>query len=116
MTLTVDGEEIPFNPENFGHFSATEVATGEKSKNGRESSHSAKGKKGDASPEAETVIEPSPTGSNESRLPLLNGLKIYVDGKEISEAEFYQLSPSDIAAMTIDKPANAIRITTINHR
>ncbi len=86
MTLTVNGEEIPFNLENF-LASAQSVEVGGRSK-----------------PNTTVVIN-----GRESTVP--GEMKIELDGKVIGEVEMKELDPSDIASVTVDRANNTIRIS-----
>ncbi len=64
------------------------------------------------------VVELSATPSQSSIIingnssSLSESMQIYLDGKEISEAEMNALAPDKIASMTVDKKSDTIRITT----
>ncbi len=83
MTLTVNGEVIPFELDNFMNSAQTIVI--------------------------EDNQQTNASSSNPVSLP--NGMKIYLDGEEINPLNLQNVDSEKIAAITIDKKNNAIKIT-----
>ncbi len=88
MTINVNGEKIPFMLDNFFNNAQTLSID---SKDG--SITSLKDSKG-------------------IKALMLNECDIYLDGKKIGEATMESLTSDDIAAITIDRQKNEIRITS----
>lgn len=86
MTLTVNGKEIPFDLEGFFGRSQS-VTVGEK----------------DGS-------KPSAIHVNGNRSTIPEGMKLFLDGKEINVSELPETDK--IASITIDKRKNSMQITT----
>ncbi|MBP3640177.1 MAG: M56 family metallopeptidase [Muribaculaceae bacterium] len=86
MTLIINGEEIPFNLEEFFN-NAQSVTVGGNNK-------------------AITI------GLNGKTADLPDDMAILLDGKKISKSEMEALTPGDIASITVDRLKNEIRITS----
>lgn len=91
LTLMINGNEIPFNLENFSRNSRTVMVGGD----------------GDTS--KPTVSEIVINGDTAS-VPA--DMAIYLDGEEISEADLRALSSGNIASVAVDIQNNAIKITS----
>ncbi len=87
MTLQVNGEEIPFNLENFFNNAQTISVNSEAGKQ----------------PGNAFVIHGSDSEG-------LDGMEIYVDGKKITQSELKGLAPDKIASIEIDKNKKAIKV------
>lgn len=93
MTLMVDGKEVPFDLENFSN-NAQSVTVGDKQ---------------DASAPIKIALNGKEKG-NPSDLP--DGMEIYFDGKKITRSEMEQLSPEQIASVTVDRKKNKMMISS----
>ena len=58
------------------------------------------------------TIRISSKANNGNIMSKLGNMPVYVDGKEISEAEMSALPVENIASITVDKQNNVLRITT----
>ena len=85
MNLTVDGEKVPFNLEEFNDSPSLTLA-GQEKKGG--------------------------TDSNTKKEGADSPLRYYLDGKEITGEELKDISPENITSISIDKQNNITMIST----
>lgn len=90
MAITVNGDEIPFDLEEFSNDSRTVVI----------------GDKDDVSKTSTTIV----INSQSSDVPAQ--IKILLDGKEISRSELTTLNSETIGSITIDRDNNIMKITS----
>ncbi len=91
MTLTVNGEEIPFNLENFRN-NAQSVAIGDNP----------------TSAQSSTIV----INGNTSAISVIGDMKIYLDGAEITEAQLKELNPDTIASIEVNKEIHVLKVTS----
>ncbi|MDE5734848.1 MAG: M56 family metallopeptidase, partial [Duncaniella sp.] len=91
MTLTVNGEEIPFNLESFFDNSRAVVV----------------GRNDEQADQARSVVV---LNGKSSSLP--DSMAIYLDGVKVDRVKLMEMPSDKIASVTIDKQNNAIRITS----
>lgn len=58
------------------------------------------------------TIKISSKGNNGNIMSMLGNMSVFIDGKEVSEAEMNQFPVENIASITVDKQNNAIKITS----
>lgn len=91
LTLMINGNEIPFNLENFSRNSRTVMV-------------------GDDGNTSKPTVSAIVINGDTSSVPA--DMTIYLDGEEISEADLRALSSGNIASVAVDSQNNAIKITS----
>ena len=110
MTLNINGEEIPFNLENFFNPVALQKLSGHPESLDKVvvvGSGTIKKPAAVAEPDKQ-VSQPK----SENPAPGPEGVTVYMDGKAISPAQLQGMKPDQIASITVDKKDNIIRITS----
>lgn len=91
MTLNVNGEEIPFDLENFINNPETAVAGTYKAEKS-------------ATSQSSIIVSGKPSNS-------LYDMEIYIDGQKVSQEEMENLEPGKIQSITIDQQTKSIKIS-----
>lgn len=111
MTLNINGDDIPFDLENFFNNAGKKT---EQKKSARTESHSNPVVIGYGTikkPTADAKSEdPVVTAKSKGSAPNPEDIVIYLDGKAISMSDLNDINPDDIASITVDKKDNIIRI------
>ncbi len=89
MTLTVNGEEIPFDLENFRNNAQSVVV-------------------GSNPTSAEIVV----IKGNSSAVSVIGDMKTYLDGVEITEAQLKEMNPDTIGSIEVNNETHVLRITS----
>lgn len=113
MTLNINGDEIPFDLENFFNNAGVGPKQEKSAHTGSRSNPVVIGYGTIKKPTADVKSDDSVVmAKSEESAPDPEDIVIYLDGKVIGLSEMNDINPEDIASITVDKKDNIIRITS----